>query len=66
MKEPEKIRIFAPGAGACPVCAAKHGRDEPHDVSSLYYQNQFWKMYRRFPTADDAAAHLRENREKNC
>lgn len=53
----EEIRIRAPGPGACRICAAVHRPDQPHDRDSLYYQNWFYKRYRRFPTWADAMAH---------
>lgn len=49
-----KTRISAPGPGKCPVCATKHRETEPHDPGSLYWQNQFYKAHRRFPTWEDA------------
>lgn len=52
-----KIRITAPVPGTCPVCAVAHEEQEPHDLESLYYQNQFFKVHKRFPTWADALAH---------
>lgn len=56
-KGTEKVRITAPVPGSCPMCATFHGNDEPHDLGSLYYQNKFYKIYRRFPTWADALWH---------
>lgn len=56
----EEIRIYAPGPRACPICAAKHAADQPHDRDSLYYQNRFFMRHRRFPTWEDAMTHCSE------
>lgn len=53
----EEIKITAPGPGMCPVCATKHDERDPHDRDSLYYQNQFYKLHKRFPTWADAMSH---------
>lgn len=55
-----EIRIAAPVPGTCPVCATKHERQEPHDLNSLYYRNQFYRRHRRFPTWADALRHCSE------
>lgn len=54
------IRLLAPVPGSCPMCAGKHGADEPHTIESLYYRIKFRQEYGRAPTAEDAAAHLQE------
>lgn len=56
-KRMEVIRISAPVPGTCPVCATVHDKHEPHDLNSLYYQNQFFKAHKRFPTWADALHH---------
>lgn len=56
----EEIRISAPGPGLCPICATKHDERDPHDRDSLYYQNQFRKKHKRFPTWADAMSHCTE------
>ena len=56
-KSMEVIRISAPVPGTCPVCAMVHDKAEPHDLNSLYYQNQFFKTHWRFPTWADALCH---------
>ena len=56
-KRMEDVRITAPVPGNCPVCATAHDAEEPHDLNSLYYQNQFFKSHRRFPTWSDALSH---------
>lgn len=53
-KSVEEIKITAPTPGSCPVCATVHGKNEPHDLNSLYYQNRFFKSHKRFPTWADA------------
>ena len=61
MDSMEEIKIRAPGPRTCPVCAAVHAPDQPHDRDSLYYQNWFFKRYKRFPTWTDAMAHCSED-----
>lgn len=56
----DEIRITAPAPGLCPVCATRHDPHDPHDRDSLFYQNQFYRKYRRFPTWGDAMAHCDE------
>ena len=56
-KRMEEVRITAPIPGSCPVCASFHEKTEPHDLNSLYYQNKFFKVYKRFPTWADAMYH---------
>ena len=53
----KRIRILPPRPGACRLCAANHAENEPHDLSSLYYQYRFRRRMRRFPTQEDAVAH---------
>lgn len=53
----DEIRITAPVPGTCPVCATKHDERDPHDRDSLYYQNQFFKANKRFPSWWDAMGH---------
>ena len=55
----EEIRITAPGPGRCPICAAMHGKAQPHDRYSLYYMMRFYRKHNRFPTEADAAQHCR-------
>ncbi len=50
-------KITAPAPGCCPVCATIHDKQDPHDPSSLYYQNQFYKAHKRFPSWADAMVH---------
>ena len=54
------IKVMAPVPGTCPVCAAKHDPQEPHDRDSLYYQQRFHRGHERFPTWADAMAHCKE------
>ena len=53
----DEIRITAPAPGLCPVCATRHDEKKPHDRDSLYYQNQFYRENKRFPTWEDAMTH---------
>ncbi len=62
-KRMEEVRITAPVDGTCPVCAVAHDAQEPHDISSLYYQNRFYKAHRRFPTWADAMRHCRAEKK---
>ena len=54
------IKLIAPTYGACPICAARHRRDEAHDAESFYFIARFYAKNRRLPTAEDA----RENDER--
>jgi hypothetical protein len=56
----EEIRVVPPMPGTCPVCAAKHRKDAPHDKNSVYFQNWFYHRHRRFPTWEDAMEHCSE------
>jgi len=49
--------LLPPKKGTCPVCAIKHGPDEPHNRQSLYYQFRFYGLHGRWPTWADAIAH---------
>ena len=53
MYMPDKIHVYPPRPWACPVCAAKHRPEEPHDYMSLYYMNHFYRKHKRFPTPED-------------
>lgn len=53
----DDMRLFPPGPGKCPVCAATHPPEVPHNRDSLYYQIKFRQEHGRFPTWQDAAAH---------
>lgn len=52
----DKIHVLSPMPGVCPVCAARHGPEEPHDHRSLYYIVHFYQKNKRFPTEEDATA----------
>lgn len=52
-----KVFLFAPAPGRCPVCAAEHPPDLPHNPASLYYQYQFYRRNGRWPTWHDAMNH---------
>ena len=60
MDSMEEIKIRAPGPRTCPICAVVHAPDQPHDRDSVYYQNRFWKRYKRLPTWADAMSHCSE------
>lgn len=55
------IEIMAPICGSCPVCAAFHDENTPHNHHSLLYMTRFHWEYGRYPTPKDAAAHLQKN-----
>lgn len=52
--------LLPPKPGTCPVCAANHAPDLPHNRDSLYYQMRFHQRHGRFPTWADAMAHCSE------
>ena len=56
----EEIKVIPPVPGSCRICATMHDPGEPHDRDSLYYQNKFYKKYKRFPTWNDAMEHCSE------
>ena len=61
----QELKVFPPVPGACKVCATVHAPNEPHDRDSLYYQNWFYKKYRRLPSWEDAMAHCsKEEKEE--
>lgn len=51
------VHIAAPTKEVCPICAAYHHPDYPHNWHSLYYQMRFRQDHGRFATRDDAIAH---------
>jgi hypothetical protein len=54
----KQFHMLPPGPGKCAVCALVHEADEIHDQRSLFYQMQFHGRFGRWPTWEDAAAHL--------
>ena len=60
----DRIVILPPRPGACPICAARHKENQPHNPESLYYQVRFRQKHRRFPTWADAMAHCSEGIQK--
>lgn len=50
--------ILPPRPGSCSICGVKHDSDLPHNAYSLYYKYRFYKKYSRFPTQEDACAHV--------
>ena len=53
----KRLLVLPPKPGSCPVCAAEHPPDLPHNPASLYYQYQFYRKNGRWPTWHDAMAH---------
>ena len=56
----ERIQILPPMRGTCPICAAMHEAELPHNRNSLYYRMKFRQQHGRFPTWEDAMAHCSE------
>lgn len=56
--------LLPPHPNKCQECGVNHKEDEPHNPDSLYYQMQFKKKYDRWPTWDDAIAHLAPNAQE--
>ena len=56
------IKLIAPTYGACPICAARHRRDEAHDAESFYFIARFYAKNKRLPTTDDARESDRTDR----
>lgn len=44
--------------GTCPECAVKHEPELPHKIDSLFYQMKFHQASGRWPTREDAFAHV--------
>ena len=57
---PDDFVLLPPKPGTCPVCAADHTPDLPHNRDSLFYQMRFYQRHGRFPTWADAMAHCSE------
>ena len=49
----DRIIITPMRPGACPVCAARHGPNDPHETRSLYFIMGFARRNGRLPTRDD-------------
>lgn len=56
-----EVHILPPVRGSCPVCGARHERDAPHDVNSLYYRTKFRQKHGRYPTKEDAEKHCKQD-----
>lgn len=57
----EKEFVLLPSAkDVCQECAVKHQPEEPHDLTSLYYQYLFYGKHGRWPTWSDAMSHCSE------
>jgi hypothetical protein len=57
----ERVLIMPPRPGACPICAAMHAPEQPHNRDSVYYQMRFRQRHGRTPTWADAMAHCDED-----
>lgn len=55
-----QMGLLPPAEGSCPICAAKHPPEQPHNAQSLYYQYRFYGIRGRWPTWADAVAHCSE------
>ena len=53
----DSFKIMPPKEGLCPICAAKHAPEQPHNRDSLYYQLTFYQQNQRMPTWADAMEH---------
>lgn len=53
----EPVILAAPTRGTCPMCAARHAKNAPHVLGSVYYQVRFRQAYGRAPTRADAMMH---------
>lgn len=53
----KKFKLLPPAKDVCQECAVKHGPEEPHDATSLYYQYSFHEKHGRWPEWRDAIAH---------
>lgn len=51
------MMLLPPPKDTCPICAVKHGSEEPHNAESMYYQYRFYGVRGRWPTWADAIAH---------
>lgn len=51
------FQILPPAWYECQECAVKHGKGEPHDATSMFYQIKFINAHKRPPTWIDAMAH---------
>ena len=54
------FRLLPCAPYVCQECAVLHTPEEPHNVQSLYYQYKFWAEHGRWPTWQDALAHVAE------
>lgn len=52
--------MLPPPPGSCGRCGVKHDEHAPHNPESVFYQVRFQLQYSRYPTWDDAVAHLDE------
>lgn len=51
------VMLLQPSKDACPVCGVAHPPEAPHNCQSLYYQQRFYGLRKRWPTWSDAVAH---------
>ena len=59
----ERLIVSAPGIGKCPVCAVRHGKDQPHDIRSVYYIVRYRQKYGREPERKDAYVDIHDRQE---
>lgn len=45
-----EIHLLAPVPGTCPLCGAKHRRNEPHDERSAYFRMVMRRRERKSKT----------------
>ncbi|MCC7510203.1 MAG: hypothetical protein IT464_12655 [Planctomycetes bacterium] len=55
-----QMQMMPPAPGHCRACFVKHDATMAHNQQSLSYQMRFYAEHRRWPTWDDAVAHLDE------
>ena len=58
IKTIKDFMILPPKPGTCSICGSEHESHFPHNALSLYYQYRFYIKHERFPTWDDACAHV--------
>lgn len=53
-----QMTLTTPEPGTCPQCAVVHEPELPHMLNSLFYQMKFHQANGRWPTREDAFAHV--------
>ena len=64
IKHGKPLTLLPPAPGNCPVCAAKHTPEEPHDAGSLYWAFKAAAEGLPSPTWSGAIAHCSPERQK--